>query len=122
MQTKSRMGRPPHTVAPTEEEFETLRRWARGRAVSAQLVLRARIILLCAEEKGTSEVAGEVGVTPTTVSKWRKRFATDGLDGLSDLPRPRTSRKLSDETVEELIRTTLETTPPGQTHWTTRQL
>jgi len=122
MQTKSRIGRPPQPVEPTEEEFKTLRRWARGRSVSAQLVERTRIILLCAEGKATTEVAKEVGVTQGTVSKWRKRFAADGLDGLSDLPRPKTSRKLTDETVEELIRTTLETTPRGQTHWSTRQL
>nr|WP_181197320.1 IS630 family transposase [Enhygromyxa salina] len=94
----------------------------KGRTVSQQLVTRAKIILLCAEGKATSEVAAEVGVTPTTVSKWRKRFSQLGVAGLGDLTRPKTSRKLSDEKVEEIIRTTIETTPPGQTHWSTRQM
>ena len=123
MQSESQMrGRPPRPVAPTEEERETLKRWSRGLAVYAQLVQHGKIVLLCADGKGTGEVAVELGVTQSTVSKWRKRFALHGVDGLSDLPRPKTSRRLSDEKVEELIRTTLETTPPGQTHWSSRQL
>lgn len=122
MQTSKRMGRPPIRVEPTIKELETLQRWARGRTVSVQLAQRAKIILLCAEEIGTGEVAKQVGVTPSTVSKWRKRFAQRGVDGLSDLPRPKVDRRLSDEKVEEMIKTTLQTTPPGQTHWSTRQL
>lgn len=41
---------------------------------------------------------------------------------MHDLPRPNVTRRLSDETVEELIRTTLQTKPTAQTHWSTRQL
>lgn len=122
MQSKTRMGRPPCPVEPTEEDLETLERWSKGRTVSQQLVTRARIILLCAEGKPTGEVAAEVGVVPSTVSKWRKRFSLLGVAGLTDLTRPKTSRKLPDEKVEEIIRTTIETTPPGQTHWSTRQM
>jgi transposase len=90
--------------------------------VSHQLVLRARIILACADGGGTNEVAARVGVAAQTVSKWRKRFAEGGTEGLSDLPRPKTERKLADDKVEEIIRTTLQTRPQGQTHWSTRQL
>lgn len=90
--------------------------------MSIQLVQRAQIILMCAEGMPTGEVAEEVGVKASTVSKWRKRFSQRGLDGLHDLPRPKTSRKLTDEKVEEVIRTTLNTTPEAQTHWSSRQL
>tara|TARA_B100001750_G_scaffold125824_1_gene99821 strand:- start:2207 stop:3319 length:1113 start_codon:yes stop_codon:yes gene_type:complete len=122
MQAKSRMGRPPQLIELTAQERSDLERWARGRRVSHQLVLRSRIILLCAGGLGTGAVAQRVGVSPQTVSKWRKRFAAARLDGLSDLPRPNTDRKLSDEKVEEIIRATLETKPKAQTHWSTRQL
>ena len=90
--------------------------------MSHQLVLRARIILLCAEGRGTGDVAREVGTAAATVSKWRKRFARDGIAGLSDLPRPNIDRKLSDEKVEEIVRWTLNQKPKAQTHWSTRQL
>lgn len=61
-------------------------------------------------------------MTSQTVSRWRKRFAAGGTDALHGAPRPNADRKLSDEKVEELIRTTLQTKPKGQTHWSTRQL
>ena len=76
----------------------------------------------CAEGMGTKEVASAVGLNERTVTKWRTRFAAGGIAALHDLPRPKTSRKLSDEKVEEIIRRTLQTKPKGQTHWSTRQL
>ena len=39
------------------------------------------------------------------------------LDGLLDEPRPGTPRKIGDDAIAETIRLTLETTPPGATHW-----
>ena len=122
MQSHTRMGRPPTPVTLTATQRRDLERWATGRTVSHQLVVRARIVLACADGGGTKEVAERVGVTPQTVSRWRKRFAQGGTDALHDLPRPNTDRKLSDEKVEELIRTTLQTKPKGQTHWSSRQL
>jgi len=122
MQAASRKGRPPTKVQLTSSERKDLERWARSRTVSHQLVLRSQIILACADGLGTGEVATQLGVAQQTVSKWRKRFAQDRVAGLSDLPRPNVERKLADETVEQLVRTTLETKPMGQTHWSTRQL
>jgi len=122
MQSCRRRGRPPTPVTLTATQRRDLKRWATGRTVSHQLVVRARIVLACADGGGTNEVAELVGVTPQTVSRWRKRFAQGGTDALHDLPRPNTHRKLSDEKVEELIRTTLQSKPKGQTHWSTRQL
>lgn len=122
MQADSRKGRPPTKVQLISSERRDLERWARSRTVSHQLVLRSKIILACADGLGTGEVAAQLGVAQQTVSKWRKRFAQDRVAGLSDLPRPNVERKLADETVEQLVRTTLETKPTGQTHWSTRQL
>jgi transposase len=68
------------------------------------------------------DVAKELGTTIQTVGKWRHRFVERRLEGMSDLPRPNVDRKLSDEQVEELVRTTLETKPEGATHWSTRKL
>jgi transposase len=67
-------------------------------------------------------VAEELDVVEHTVGKWRKRFVSRGVEGLSDSPRPNVHRKLSDEKVEELIRATLESLPSGCTHWSTRKM
>ena len=119
---ETRMGRPPFEIALSSKDRAELERWERGRTVSRQLAFRAKIVLMCADGVASTEVARQLKASTTTVSKWRKRFSLIGMEGLSDSPRPKTVRKLADERVEELIRTTLQTTPEGQTHWSTRQL
>ena len=56
------------------------------------------------------------------VGKWRARFLKSRLEGLYDEPRPGAPRKVSDEQVEKVVIQTLESTPRGQTHWSTRGL
>jgi hypothetical protein len=48
------------------------------------LVQRARIVLLAADDVANVDFAGRLGVDADTVSKWRKRFFTEGLAGLKD--------------------------------------
>ena len=66
-------------------------------------------------------VARRLHVTPATVCKWRGRFVRR-LDGLYDEPRPGAQRTITDEQVEHVIIRTLETTPRGATHWSTRDM
>lgn len=42
------------------------------------------------------------------------------LDGLYDEPRPGAPRQISDEDIEQVIVRTLEHTPRGETHWSSR--
>jgi transposase len=56
------------------------------------------------------------------VGKWRSRFLKARLEGLYDEPRPGAPRKVSDDQVEKVVIRTLESTPRGQTHWSTRGL
>ena len=63
-----------------------------------------------------------MSLTVGTVRKWRTRFAVDRLDGLLDEPRSGRPRTVSDEQVEAVITTTLESTPRDATHWSTRSM
>ena len=67
-------------------------------------------------------VARRLRTTKTTVAKWRGKFVERRLDGLYDEPRVGAPRTISDEDVEAIIVKTLETTPPGETHWSTRSM
>jgi transposase len=106
----------------TEDQREALKSWARRPKTAQALALRARIILTCAEGKPNKVVAQQVRVRQQTVSKWRARFLSKGLEGLLDEPRPGTPRRVSDADVEKVLTTTLESRPRDATHWSTRSL
>ena len=116
-------GRPTARVALSDEERETLRRWARRPTSGQALALRCRIVLAAAEDRANRDIAAELGCNPATVGKWRQRFAAKRLDGLLDEPRPGQPRRITDDVVEKVIVATLESAPPdGSTHWSTRSM
>jgi transposase len=109
-------------VVLSEEERETLGRWARRPKSAQALALRCRIVLAAAAGETNTAIAGRLGCSPATVGKWRARFAERRLDGLHDEPRPGKPRTISDEDVERVIVKTLEETPKNATHWSTRSM
>src|SRR5919109_2169006 len=106
----------------TDDERATLERWARRAKSSQALAERCRIVLACAEGTSNIEVAQRLGISRPTVTKWRSRFVARRLEGLADEPRPGAPRKITDEQIEQVLVTTLETTPKDATHWSTRSL
>jgi transposase len=109
-------------LALTDAERTTLERWARRAKSSQALAERCRIVLACAKGTSNIEVARRLGVSRPTVTKWRSRFVARRLEGLADAPRPGAPRKLTDEQIEQVLVTTLATTPKEATHWSTRSL
>src|SRR3954466_6718346 len=71
----ARTGRPTAKLVLSDEERQTLQRWARRPKSAQALALRARIVLACAEGATNKDVADEVSVTAQMVGKWRARFA-----------------------------------------------
>ena len=117
-----RAGRPTPTIELSDTERETLQRWVRRHSSAQALAQRSRIVLACAEGATNGEVAAAERVHPATVGKWRRRFATDRLEGLVDAPRPGAQRSIADETIEAVLVDTLESAPGADTHWSTRGL
>ena len=104
-------GRAKALLVLTEDEHDTLERWARRPRSAQALAQRARIVLRCATGATNQIVARELGVTRLTVGRWRQRFVTKRLDGLLDEPRPGAPQTIVDVDVERVVRLTLETTP-----------
>ena len=117
-----RTGRPKQPLIVTEEERERLESLAHRARSQALLARRARVVLACAEGLDNKAVAKRLRCSLGMVGKWRSRFLEARLEGLYDEPRPGAPRKVSDAQVEKVVIQTLESTPRGQTHWSTRGL
>lgn len=108
-------------VVTAEQKAELRRLVASGKTPQA-IARRARIILLCDEGLTFTEAGQRVGVTLQNVAIWRNRFIDYGIDGLNDANRRGRPRTVDDDKVEEVVRKTLNSTPPAQTHWSQRQM
>src|SRR5271165_2373800 len=120
---KPRRGRPKkHELVVSSAQRVELERIARQSRSARSVAFRARIILECATGASNAAVAAKLRTTGFTVGLWRNRFIAEGVVGLGDEPRPGAPREIGDEKVEQVVRLTLEKTPKGATHWSSRML
>src|SRR5438445_9570562 len=117
-----RTGRPKQPLILTEEERDRLQSLAHRARSQPLLARRARVVLASGDGLDNQSVARKLRVSLGMVGKWRARFLRARLEGLYDEPRPGAPRKVSDEQVEQVVRQSLESTPRGETHWSTRGL
>ncbi|MFF5011612.1 IS630 family transposase [Streptomyces phaeochromogenes] len=117
LEDAARIGRPKADLVLSEAERVQLTRWARRAKTAQYLALRARIVLRCAEGGTNRQAAIDLGVDESTVERWRARFITKRLDGLSDEPRVGRPPSILLDQVEDVIVATLESTPGKDTHW-----
>src|ERR1700746_950785 len=117
-----RTGRPKQPLVLSKEERDRLESLAHRARSEPLLARRARVILACAEGLDNKAAARKLRCSAGMVGKWRARFLKSRVEGLHYEPRPGSPRKLNDEQVEKVIIQTLESTPRGQTHWSTREL
>lgn len=118
----ARTGRPKIALTVTDDERVELERLTKRARTNRDVAFRARIVLACVDEPSNTEVARRLRCTGHTVGKWRSRFIKRRLDGLYDEPRVGGPRQITDEQVEALIVSTLESKPQGHTHWSTRKM
>lgn len=79
-------------VVVGERDRVVLRQWAA--TCHGDRERRARIVLLAGQGMSNREIARRLGVSRPTVITWRQRYATAGLAGLSDRPRPGRPREV----------------------------
>ena len=75
-----------HRVRTTRRQQQTLEALVARASAPAGLVRRARVILLSADGLGGAEIAARLDLSPEAVSRIRRRFVQEGVDGLSDRP------------------------------------
>ncbi len=111
------MGRPATEVNVTPEERAALERRIKAATSAQRDVVRARIVLMAATGAQTEQIAAELGLRAATVSKWRKRWASAGLDGLNDAPRPGARVVYGDDAERRVLAKLDEPPPSGYATW-----
>ena len=106
------------------DDDRRLRILSNRKRIEARVQMRARIVLLAAAGMSDKDIAQKLLTDRRVAARWRARFLAAGVEGLlqdaARPGRPRTARKAAN--VEEVVRITLEETPQGATHWSTRTL
>ena len=90
---------------------------------AAGLVRRCRVVLLTGDGVSATEIAARLDLSPEAVSRIRRRFLDEGVDGL--LERPKAGRKdhaVAPVVVEQIVELALSPPPAGRSRWTTRLL
>jgi transposase len=94
------------------DDRRELESWVRKQTAPQRQVQRARIVLASAAGKTSKEIARELGLRSATVSKWRVRFAGQGMAGLADALR--SGKPLTyDRATERRILAQLDQPPPA---------
>lgn len=115
------MPRPLPRMELTDDERSELKRLASLPTSEQRFSMRARLILMAADERSTQEIVTALGVSKPVVVKWRKRFVEQRVRGLQDASgrgRPR----VHGADVRLKIATVACQPPEGATHWSTRGL
>jgi transposase len=109
-------------LALTDEQRSLLEQTARSTALPHRKVIQARALLMAADGVGTNEVARRCQTTNDSVRSWRRRFETEGVEGIGKIAKGRGRKSwLPDGTVAAVVHDTLHALPDdGSTHWTTR--
>ena len=77
----------PYSIALTSSEKAALEDIARKYTSPYYQVVRAKAILMAARGLRNDEIAARVSLPRQIISKWRKRFFEERLEGLENLPR-----------------------------------
>jgi len=81
------------------------------------------IILGAAEGVANHVLARNLSTSLPTVLLWRKRYESEGMEGiLEDRPRSGRPKRISEEREAAIVEATMKTTPKDATHWSVRAM
>lgn len=109
------------TLIVSEAQRAELEAWIRRGCTPQKQALRARMILMSADGVPTGEIVRRLGTTVPTLSRWRRRYAEAGIDGLKkDKPRKPGKPPVPQAKVRQVLALTTQPPPDGADHWTCR--
>jgi transposase len=86
-------------------------------------VLRARMILMLADGYSYSDIQERLQTTAPTISRWKKRFQADGVNGLLERQHPgQKPTVITPKLQARVLEATRRKPKDGSTHWSVRKL
>ncbi len=115
------MGRSVH-IELTPEDRATLIMWARSGKTEQRIAKRAQVILQTCEGRTLNEISSNVGLGRQSCIKWRKRYLSNGPEGLNDSQRSGKPSTISPEEKSSIVALACTTPPDGSSRWSVRKL
>ena len=110
-------------LSVSEDERQELQRMSLSRSLPAGDVFRARLILMLTDGLSYAEVQKSLNTTAPTISKWRKRFLEQRIDGLMQERHPgQRPTVITPQLQAKVLAATRRKPSDGSTHWSCRKL
>ena len=107
----------------TSEQRDELREMSISRSLPAGDVLRARMMLMLADGRSYSEIQERLQTTAPTIVRWKKRFLSEGVNGLIELRHPgQKATVITPKLQARVLDATRRKPKDGSTHWSVRKL
>src|SRR6201998_2241827 len=106
----------------SEEQKIELTRIAQSRSLPAGYVFRARLMLMLAEGASYSSIEHTLKTTAPTISRWKQRFLSAGIDGLDTAHPGQRPFVLTARLRARILAATGKPPKDGSTHWSCRKL
>jgi len=106
----------------TTAERRELEALTRATRIPAGLARRAGLILALADGTPYAALTAQLGLAPSSISRWKRRFQRARVMGLRDAPRSGRPDRLSPAVEAKIIAATQLPPPSPFTHWSVRRL
>ena len=106
----------------TTDDRRELERRATSRTIRAEDAKRAKVILMLAEGTSYSVIEATLWCYRDYINRWRRRFLTQGLDGLRSRHQGQKPTVLTPALEARILARTQQRPADGSTHWSTRKL
>ncbi|MCK5148012.1 IS630 family transposase [bacterium] len=116
------MARIGQKIQLSDTDYQELLTRSRSQCLDYRFVLRAKIILLCVENKTYDEIGSTLNIGRAAIAKWKKRFLSKGLDGLNDLPRSGKPKTYTEADRVRVVQKACSKPQGGYSNWSQRRI
>lgn len=107
----------------TDSERRRLTALSRGRSTPRGILLRINIVLEAANGLPNRAIARKLSTSVPTILLWRKRYQSDGMNGiLADRARSGRPKTISPAKEARIVDATMKTKPRNATQWSVRTM